>query len=59
MEKQEAEASICKLVTRIDAIRLTDMPEADKVKQIAEIEGNIKELVEVTGPRHLIGKKVR
>lgn len=59
MEKQEAEASICKLVTRIDAIRLTDMPEADKVKQIAAVETQIKALVEVTGPRHLVGRKVR
>lgn len=59
MTKDEAEQLIGVEVRKIDRIRLSDLPEAEQASQIAEVETQIKALVEVTGPRHLVGRKVR
>jgi hypothetical protein len=55
MNKQKAEEAIVSLVQQVDAIRASDMTEDKKVRAIALIDEEIKDLKKITGPRRITG----
>jgi hypothetical protein len=51
--KEQAERAIEERVRLIDAMRASNAP--DKEQAIAHVEGELRELKKVTGPRHIVG----
>ena len=56
ISKYEAEAHIVLLVQKIDKLRLREMPDCDRQRAIAQVDEEIKELKQITGPRHIVGR---
>lgn len=55
MTSEQAEARIVELVQRVDNIRATEMHIADKAAAIQEVEREIADFKQITGPRPITG----
>ena len=56
MNKHKAEAEICRLVKKVDAIRDGDLSTEDKTIAIADFDAQIMDLKKITGPRKIVGQ---